>query len=50
LVIHHWSGKHHALVEGINLMTLLWTDSLSPPYDCRLYEKKDCEFAEEGKT
>jgi hypothetical protein len=22
----HWSGKHHDLVKGINLLTLLWTD------------------------
>lgn len=26
LVQRHWSGKHHAVVEGINLITLLWTD------------------------
>ncbi|MCB1795538.1 MAG: IS701 family transposase, partial [Candidatus Competibacteraceae bacterium] len=25
-VRRHWSGKHHAVVEGINLITLLWTD------------------------
>ncbi len=25
-VRQHWSGKHHAVVEGINLMTLLWSD------------------------
>ncbi len=45
LVTRHWSGKHHAVVEGINLTTLLWTDGLSSlPCDCRLYEP-----AEEGK-
>jgi putative transposase len=49
LVTRHWSGKHHAVVEGINLTTLLWTDSpgqeqVSLPCDCRLYEP-----AEEGK-
>ncbi len=39
LVTRHWSGKHHAVVEGINLTTLLWTDGLtSLPCDCRLYE------------
>jgi len=39
LVSRHWSGKHHAVVEGINLTTLLWTDGLSSlPCDCRLYE------------
>ncbi|WP_200155252.1 hypothetical protein [Chromatium okenii] len=26
LVYHHWSGKHHAAVKGINLVNLLWTD------------------------
>jgi putative transposase len=45
-VTRHWSGKHHAVVEGINLTTLLWTDGVSSlPWDCRLYEP-----AEAGKT
>jgi putative transposase len=26
LVGRHWSGKHHAVVQGIDLVTLLWTD------------------------
>jgi len=26
LVSSHWSGKHHAVVTGINLISLLWTD------------------------
>jgi putative transposase len=26
MVGYHWSGKHHAVVRGINLITLLWTD------------------------
>ena len=26
LVHPHWSGKHHRVVDGINLLTLLWTD------------------------
>jgi len=26
LVYYHWSGKHHAVVKGINLLTLIWTD------------------------
>ncbi len=26
LVTRHWSGKHHAVVRGINLISLLWTD------------------------
>jgi putative transposase len=25
LVTRHWSGKHHQVVQGINLLTLLWT-------------------------
>ena len=25
--VHHiWSGKHHVVVKGIDLLTLLWTD------------------------
>ncbi len=26
LVHRHWSGKHHAVVDGINLITLLWSE------------------------
>ena len=26
LVTPHWSGKHHDVVLGINLITTLWTD------------------------
>src|SRR5262249_12458664 len=26
LVGRHWSGKHHQVVQGIDLVTLLWTD------------------------
>ena len=54
LVTRHWSGKHHAVVEGINLTTLLWTDGLgrdqrSLPCDCRLYEPIRDEAAEGGR-
>jgi putative transposase len=36
----HWSGKHHAVVEGINLITLLWSDGdRHVPVDYRLYDK-----------
>ncbi|MEI2741140.1 MAG: transposase [Candidatus Competibacter sp.] len=36
----HWSGKHHAVVEGINLITLLWSNGdRHVPVDCRLYNK-----------
>ncbi|CAK0765749.1 hypothetical protein CCP3SC5AM1_430009 [Gammaproteobacteria bacterium] len=40
LVNYHWSGKHHATVQGINLITLLWTDGDSYiPCDYRIYNK-----------
>ena len=40
LVTRHWSGKHHAVVRGINLTTLLWTDGdRHVPCDYRLYDK-----------
>jgi len=35
LVTQHWSGKHHRVVRGINLVSLVWTDG-----DCRL----PCDF------
>jgi putative transposase len=40
LVHRHWSGKHHHVVSGINLVTLLWsdgTDAIACAY--RLYDK-----------
>jgi putative transposase len=40
IVSKHWSGKHHKVVKGINLITLLWTDGdRHIPCDYRLYEK-----------
>ncbi len=40
LVSWHWSGKHHRVVKGINLTTLLWTEGdRHIPIDYRLYEK-----------
>lgn len=40
LVTNHWSGKHHQVVRGINLITLLWTDgSKLVPTDYRIYDK-----------
>lgn len=40
LVTRHWSGKHHAVVSGINLLTLLWSDGQRlVPLDYRLYDK-----------
>ena len=42
LVTRHWSGKHHQVVQGINLVTLLWTDGdRAIPCDYRLYDKAD---------
>lgn len=42
LVTRHWSGKHRAVVRGINLVTLLWTDGdRHIPCDYRVYDKAD---------
>ena len=39
LVTRHWSGKHHAVVQGIHLVTLLWTDGdRHIPCDYRIYD------------
>lgn len=40
LVTRHWSGKHGRVVQGINLITLLWTEGdRHLPLDYRFYEK-----------
>lgn len=40
LVSRHWSGKHHAVVQGINLISLVWSDGDAVlPCDYRLYNK-----------
>jgi hypothetical protein len=40
LVHRHWSGKHHQVVKGITLVTLLWSDGTDAiPCDYRLYDK-----------
>jgi putative transposase len=40
LVTRHWSGNHHAVVKGINLITLLWSDGdRFYPCDYRIYHK-----------
>jgi hypothetical protein len=40
LVTRHWSGKHGRVVQGINLIPLLWTEGdRHIPLDYRLYEK-----------
>lgn len=39
LVTRHWSGKHHEVVQGINIISLLWTDGNSMiPVDFRVYD------------
>lgn len=41
LVSRHWSGKHHEVVQGINLISLVWTDGDGClPCDYRLYNKE----------
>lgn len=38
---HFWSGKHHAVVKGINLISLFYTDihGISVPVNYRIYDK-----------
>jgi hypothetical protein len=39
LVYHQWSGKHHRIVNGINICTLLWTNGNAIiPVDFRIYD------------
>lgn len=45
-VTRHWSGKQHAVVQGINLVSLVWTDGdIILPCDYRVYHKDG-----DGKT
>lgn len=40
LVTRHWSGKHGKVVQGINLISLVWTDgNCRLPCDYRIYNK-----------
>ncbi len=42
LVTRHWSGKQHAVVQGINLISLVWTQGDAAfPCDFRLYNKAE---------
>ena len=43
LVGHYWSGKHHSVVKGINLITLYYTDPQGQhqPVNFRVYDKAD---------
>lgn len=46
LVYRHYSGKHGAVVKGINLITLLWSDGdRAVPCDYRIFDKDT-----DGKT
>lgn len=41
LVGRHWSGKHHRVVKGIDLVSLVWTDGdRAVPCDYRIYHDK----------
>lgn len=46
LVYQHWSGKQKAVVSGINLITLLWTNGVRcAPVDYRVFDED-----RDGKT
>jgi len=46
LVYRQYSGKHHSVVNGINITTLVWTDGNSViPIDFRIYDNYN-----DGKT
>jgi hypothetical protein len=46
LVGWHWSGKHHRVVKGINLLTLVWTDGdRHVPCDYDIYDKAHDGFS-----
>jgi len=40
LTYFQWSGKHHKVIKGIGLVTLIWTDGTHAfPIDYRIYDK-----------
>lgn len=42
LVSYHWSGKHHRVVKGINLVSMVWTNGdIHIPCDYRVYDKEE---------
>lgn len=43
LVGHFWSGKHHRVVNGLNLITLYYTDmqGVHAPVNYRIYDKSE---------
>lgn len=45
LVTRHWSGKHHRVVRGINLIRLVWAEGDARfPCDFRQYAKAHDEL------
>ena len=46
LTYYQWSGKHHSVVKGIGLITLVWTDGTNTfPIDYRIYDKDGDELS-----
>jgi hypothetical protein len=46
LTYYQWSGKHHKVVQGIGLVTLVWTDGTNTfPIDYRIYDKDGDELS-----
>jgi putative transposase len=42
LVSYHWSGKHHRIVKGISLISMIWTDGdIHIPCDYCVYDKEE---------
>ncbi len=43
MISYFWSGKHHKVVKGINLITLYYTDisGVSVPVNYRIVNKND---------
>ncbi len=38
MTYYQWRGKHHKVVKGIEIISLVWTDgSFTYPLDYRLY-------------
>ncbi len=40
LAVRHWSRKHQHIVFGINLITLLWTDGETLPFNYRIFDRE----------
>jgi len=48
LVTRHWSGKHRAVVQGINLVSLVWTDGTCRlPCDFLVYNKNQDQLSKD---